>query len=307
MANIPANYRQIERSGLRPAYGSRLAGPAEPSEALVLAVSVRQRPDAPPLPDHAYWMATPPGKRKFLSSQEFEAQHGAAQADLDAVAQFARAQGLTVVDTRVAGRTVVLSGTVEQVSRAFAVDLSRYESPDGAYRSHEGPLYVPADLSEIVSAVFGLDNRRAGGRNGIGDPSGVAQMVPPQVAELYNFPPAPASIKNQTIGIIEFNLLSAGGWIESDIDATLFSFGLTTSMTPVDVPVTGANNPGSPSDPNPVDPEVLLDICVAASVAPERRSKCIGARTRLRLLIGSRYSTRSSQRLLISSPPVWFL
>ena len=110
MANIPANYRQIERSGLRPAYGSRLAGPAEPSEALVLAVSVRQRPDAPPLPDHAYWMATPPGKRKFLSSQEFEAEHGAAQADLDAVAQFARAQGLTVVDTRVAGRTAVLSG-----------------------------------------------------------------------------------------------------------------------------------------------------------------------------------------------------
>ena len=47
-------------------------------------------------------------------------------------------------------------------------------------------------------------------------------MVPPQVAELYDFPPAPASIKNQTIGIIEFNLLSAGGWIQSDIDATLF-------------------------------------------------------------------------------------
>ena len=273
MANIPGNYRQIEGSGLRPAYGSRLAGPAEPSETVVMAVSVRERPGAPPLPDHAYWMATPPGKRKFLSSHEFEAQHGAAQADLDAVAQFARAQALTVVDTRVAGHTVVLSGTVEQVSQAFAVDLSRYESPEGAYRSHEGPLYVPAELSEIVSAVFGLDNRRAGGRNGAGDPSGVAQMVPPQVAGLYNFPPVPAKITNQTIGIIEFNVASAGGWNQSDIDATLFSFGLSTSVTPVDVLVTGADNPGSPTDPNPADPEVLLDICVAASVAPGAKIK----------------------------------
>lgn len=273
MANIPTNYRQIEGSGLRPAYGSRLAGPAEPSEALVVAVSVRQRPDAPPLPDHAYWMATPPGKRKFLSSQEFEVQHGAAPADLDAVAQFARAQGLTVVETRVAGRTVVLSGTVDQVSRAFAVDLSRYESPDGAYRSHEGPLYVPTDLSEIVSAVFGLDNRRAGGRNGTGDPAGYAPMVPPQVAGLYDFPPVPADVKNQTIGVIEFNLGSGGGWNQSDIDATLFGFGLSTSVTPVDVPVTGSNNPGSSSDPNPADSEVLLDICVAASVAPGAKIK----------------------------------
>jgi hypothetical protein len=47
MANIPANYRQLEGSGLRPAYGSRLLGPAEPSEALLMAVSVQQRPGAP--------------------------------------------------------------------------------------------------------------------------------------------------------------------------------------------------------------------------------------------------------------------
>ena len=131
----------------------------------------------------------------------------------------------------------------------------------------------PLSCQEIVSAVFRLDNRRAGGRNGAGDPSGVAQMVPPQVAGLYNFPPVPAKITNQTIGIIEFNVASAGGWNQSDIDATLFSFGLSTSVTPVDVLVTGADNSGSPTDPNPADPEVLLDICVAASVAPGAKIK----------------------------------
>jgi hypothetical protein len=268
MANIPTNYHRIDGSELRPAYGARLVGPADTGEALKVVVCVRQRPDAPPLPSHSHWVATPPGKRKFLSSQEFAAKHGASQADIDAVAQFARAQGLTVVDTDLVGRMVVLSGTVEQVSRAFAVDLWRYESPDGPYRGHDGPIHVPADLADIVTAVFGLDNRRAGHRNSVGDPPGFATTVPPAVAKLYNFPPVPAAINKQTIGVIEFNIDSQGGWIQTDIDSTLFGFGLATSTTPIDVPVTGANNPGSASDPNPADPEVLLDICVAASVAP---------------------------------------
>jgi hypothetical protein len=44
-------------------------------------------------------MALPPGKRKFLSSQEFAARHGAAHGDLDAIARFAHTYGITMVET----------------------------------------------------------------------------------------------------------------------------------------------------------------------------------------------------------------
>jgi hypothetical protein len=60
---------------------------------------------------------------------------------------------------RIAGRTVTLSGTVRQMSRAFAVDLG-YESRSGDHRGLDGFVYVPRELSGIVHAVFGLDNRR---------------------------------------------------------------------------------------------------------------------------------------------------
>jgi Pro-kumamolisin, activation domain len=273
MLTIPANYHRIDGSDLKPTYGAKLLGSANPSEWLTVAVCVRHRTDGPPLPDHAHWMATPPGKRKFLSSEEFAAKHGAAQADIDAIVQFALSQGLTVGGTSVIGRTVLLSGTVEQVSRAFAVDLWSYQSPIGAYRGHDGDVYVPDVLAEIVPAVFGLDNRRAGYHSSMGDPSGATSTTPPAVAQLYNFPPVPPTINHQTIGVIEFNQETRGGWIQSDIDSTLFEFGLTTSTTPENVSVTGSNNPGSASQPNDPDGEVLLDICVAAAVAPGAKIK----------------------------------
>ena len=218
----------------------------------------------PPLPGHAYWAATPPGKRRFLSGEEFAARHGAAREDLNAIAGFARGHGLTVVEASVAGRTVVLSGTVEQVaSRAFAVELGRYESPQGTYRGHDGFIHLPEEIVDIAVAVFGLDNRRAGRHNSAGDPPGTTTLIlgPPQVAQLYNFPAPPPSITAQTIGVMEFR----GGWNPADLNDTLSDWpGAGTFVTPVDVPVTGSNSPGADPD---ADGEVALDICVASAVA----------------------------------------
>src|ERR1039457_3573072 len=102
MAQVPADYRRLPGSERRPAEGTKLLGPA-----------------APPLPDHEHWMATPPGRRTFITHDEFSTKYGAAQEDLDAVANFARRHGITVQETGVAGRTVVLSGTVAQMTQAF--------------------------------------------------------------------------------------------------------------------------------------------------------------------------------------------
>jgi hypothetical protein len=65
----------------------------------------------------AYWTATPPGNRKFLSANEFAATYGAEQTELDQVAGFARLHGLSVTEASASRRRVVVSGTAEQMSR----------------------------------------------------------------------------------------------------------------------------------------------------------------------------------------------
>ena len=90
MPQIPASYRRLEGSEQQPAHDARRVGPVGQDESITVTLCVRQRPGAPPLPDHAHWMATPPGKRKFLSTEEFAAKHGAAQEDIDAIARFAQ-------------------------------------------------------------------------------------------------------------------------------------------------------------------------------------------------------------------------
>ena len=269
MANVPKGFHPINGSEPRHAQDARRIGPADPNETFSIHVCLRERPGAPPLPDHAHWTATPPRKRKFLSAAEFAATHGAAQEDLNAVTKFAHTHGLVVAGNSIAGRTIALQGTVQQIGRAFGLELSTYHSPKGAYRSHEGSVHVPSELAQVVTAVFGLDNRRSEGRRNT-DPTATVQMVPSEVTQLYNFPPTPPDASGQVIGVMEFSGsgIFAAGWNQSDIDDTTALFGVPT-FTPVDKPITGSNTPGSKFSQQPGDGEVILDICVASAVAPK--------------------------------------
>lgn len=91
MAEIPENYRVLDGSELSLPRGARRIGQVDPGETITVSVCIRHRPDGPPLPDHNHWLATPPRKRTFLSSEEFASRHGAAQPDL------MRSLGLRVV------------------------------------------------------------------------------------------------------------------------------------------------------------------------------------------------------------------
>jgi kumamolisin len=75
---------------------------------------------------------------------------------------------MTVVEAHLARRTVVASGTVAQMSKAFAVELGTYEYPppprrhgEATYRGRDGLIAVPKELAHIILGVFGLDTRGA--------------------------------------------------------------------------------------------------------------------------------------------------
>src|SRR5581483_1135363 len=112
--------------------------------------------------------------------------------------------------------------------------------------------------------VLGLDNRPVAKphlRIHAALPPGA--LTPPQVAKLYNFPSGVTGA-GQTIGIIE----RGGGYRTSDLKTYFQSLGLRAPSV-VSVSVDGgANKPGVDTN---ADGEVMLDIEVAAAVAPGAR------------------------------------
>jgi kumamolisin len=277
MAEIPAGYQRLEGSERRVRRGARLLGPAGGDEKLSVSIRVRRKPGAPPLPDQEYWVKTPPGKRKFISRAEFAESYGAARVDLDRVAEFARSHGLSITEKSVSRRLVIVSGTVAQASRAFAVELGRYESPTETYRGREGYIHLPGEIADIVEGVFGLDNRIMARRAGNGGPPGANALTPPLVAQLYNFPQTvsgagmvPGTAPGQTIGILEFG----GGYDPADINT--FCAGLklpngqplpAPNVWPVSVDSATTGLTGGANAPNKSDIEVALDLEIVASVA----------------------------------------
>jgi kumamolisin len=236
---------------------ARRVGPASPDEPVTVTVIVRRRPGAQAL-DAA---------SARLDRAGFAATRGAHDDDVAAVEQFARDSGLTVSDVSAERRTVMLTGSVSDASRAFGVDLHRYDHPEwGSFRGRSGPVHVPAQLVDVVEGVFGLDDRpQLQTQFRIADPQAVtSSYTPVQVAQAYGFP-TDVTGAGQCVGIIELG----GGYQQSDLDTYFGNLGLSVP-TVTAVSVDGGTN--SPSgDPSSADGEVLLDIEVVGAIANAAR------------------------------------
>ena len=143
MPEVPATYQRIEGTNRSPIPGATRVGDADPAEQASASIRVRRRPGAPPLGDPSH----PPAR---LTREEFAATYGADPADIERVEAFAREHGLTVEETSIPRRTVVVAGTVAQLGAAFAVDLGQYQVGETTYRGREGHVHLPAELVPVV-------------------------------------------------------------------------------------------------------------------------------------------------------------
>ena len=207
-------------------------------------------------------------RRKYLTRAQYAASHGADAHDIASVAAFATAHGLSVVEADEARRSVVLSGTTQAMNDAFGVQLQQYEHAAGTYRGRTGAVSVPSELAGIVEGVFGLDDRPAADPHfqryvpALGMRSIPARaFTPPALARLYDFP-AGADGHGQCIGIIELG----GGYKPADLATYFAALGLPSPAVKA-VRVDHAKN--HPTNANSADGEVMLDIEVAAAVAPK--------------------------------------
>ncbi len=249
--------------------GVRVLGAADPDERLEVSLILRAA-ERQSLEERVARLAR--GERLApLSREEFAQLHGAGAPDLDAVREFARSQGLTVVQESAPRRTVVLAGTVSRMNTAFGIELLRCEHALGTYRGRRGAVQLPVELRDIIVAVLGLDNRpqarphfrikegRRKRKSRAANPP-AASFTPVQLASLYDFPAGDG--QGQCVGIIELG----GGYRPQDLQTYFAGLGLPVPVVTAISVDHATNQPtGDPSGP---DGEVMLDIEVSGALAP---------------------------------------
>jgi kumamolisin len=265
MAKIP-----LKGSGRPPLPGSTLLGPADPSERVQVSVFLRGRDD-PGLRERVSRLAAGDPSCRQLGHEDFTRLFGADPADMAAVKTFAANNGLSVVEAHADRCTVVLAGTVAQLEVAFGVKLQQFAHPSGNFRGCLGSIELPIELSGIVRAVLGLDNRpqaqphfRMRGPQAATSVSPHATpgaFSPVQLATLYDFPTATG--QGQCVAILELG----GGFTQTDLRTYFGNLGVGTP-TVTAVSVDGGEN-APDGDANGPDGEVMLDIEVVGAVAPE--------------------------------------
>jgi kumamolisin len=248
--------------------------PAPSGKKITVSVIVRRK--------SALKVANRTGKQRLTRAQ-YKQNHAADPAAVKLVRAFAKEYSLTIAPDTPGPerRTVKLIGTIAAMQKAFGVTLVHKTHDGTTYRVREGSITLPTELIGPVQAVLGLDDRpqakphfRIAGQTGdtaanIAQAGGFARphaaatnvsYTPPQIAALYQFPPN-ASATGQTIGIIELG----GGYRTSDLTAYFKTLNQKAPSVKA-VFVDGGKN--SPSNANSADGEVMLDIEVAAAVAP---------------------------------------
>jgi kumamolisin len=263
------NRATVQGSERAPVPGSHAVGPVPKDERFEVTVRVRRKTPLQNLAADGFRADQLPSTRRYLTREEYAAGHGADPADLAKVEAFAQVHGLVVVETSEARRSVFLSGTAAAFETAFGTTIEEREHGGGTYRGRTGPLTVPADLADIVEGVFGIDDRPVAKPHfqlrkaapGMQPHATGGSFTPPELAKLYSFPTG-LDGSGQCIAILELG----GGSRTADIKAYFQELGLSVPHVK-SVRVDGGKN--LPTTADSADGEVMLDIEVAAAVAPK--------------------------------------
>ena len=224
----------------------------------------------------------PPAARRYLTRAELARRWGASAEDIEAVRKFAVGQRLKVVSADAVRRCVVVSGTLEQLSRAFEVKFHAVDHPLGTFRSHRQAPRVAASIHPLLECILGLDTLPAGQPHAVPSEKG-SGMDREALLKAYAIPPNLHG-NGQRVAIIELG----GGFYKSDLVAYFGQFGLRPPKVKIRS-INGAKNMPAPrpmiqkffeSFPNVSGSraeinwvmwtfETVTDITMAGTIAPE--------------------------------------
>jgi subtilase family serine protease len=221
---------------------------------------------------------------QWLTPEQFAAQYGVAQSDVDAVSGWLKGHGFAVHGIQPGGLTIDFGGTAGQVRSTFHTEIHNLEVNGARHIANMSDPRIPAALRPVVAGIVSLHDFRPHpllvprGQYTYTNPNGTFHaLVPGDIATIYNLTPAFAAGytgKGQSIMVLEDT------YLYSTADVTTFrqTFGLTSQYpyaTFSQVSPSGAiacANPGfqgSPSDPGyGDDSEAIIDVEWATAAAP---------------------------------------
>ncbi len=145
------NGRRISLEGSAPQHSDNVESSAlSPEQQLTASIVLRRRPGSPDIEEQLL-----SGHFEPISRDDAASAIGADPQDIWAVKAFAQEYGLQITSADPATRTVKVSGSVQNLQRAFGVELGNY----GSHISYRGPITIPESVSNSVVAVLGLDTR----------------------------------------------------------------------------------------------------------------------------------------------------
>jgi subtilase family serine protease len=229
-----------------------------------------------------------PTFHQWLTPEQFGAQFGPADTDIQAVTDWLTRQGFSVGKIY-SGKTVIeFSGTAGQVQRAFGAAIHNYQVNGKLYSANASDPQIPAALAPVVTGVVSLHNfprefyarrfgnlRRAAGKSVVEPlvtmpnpfgPGSFYGLGPGDFAKIYGVPATCGSAalacngSGQTIAIVgETNLVVA------DVQQFRSVFGLPATFNASSIVYNG-EDPGITSTNE--EAEADLDTQWSGGVAP---------------------------------------
>jgi len=246
------------------------------SDQLMISIYMRRDVHTNGMTLEEYANAVMSGTHPVLSHDEFVYQFGTIEDEVKLVADWAVANGLTLVEAHAGMATVKAQGTIHTFNQLFKITLETVTTDTRTYITHQGAISIPDEINDVVENILGLDNSitfqsyarlepdtlSPSGTNGAVDPSIINAPSPIDLAAAYQYPTVQggytAQGANTCVGIVELG----GGWTTQNLNSTFGRLSLS-NPTIVDVSVDGGTN--DPTDLGSSG-EVMLDIyCVGAT------------------------------------------
>ncbi|MFI9360102.1 protease pro-enzyme activation domain-containing protein [Kitasatospora sp. NPDC053057] len=207
---------------------------------------------------------------RYLTPEQFAAQFGPTEQDVQQVKAYLAAQGLTVSGVSANRQVVNAHGTTAQVSQAFGTHESAYVDPQQqrTFFANDDAASIPSDLASVIQGVSGLDNH-AVRKNHLSKPNSVTPnaatstpsgMTPAQYQGAYNLDKTGADGTGTTVALWEFD-----GYKSSDLTSYDAQYGLTGPAVST-VSVDGASYDSAPGQG---EGEVELDSEIVRGAAPK--------------------------------------
>jgi hypothetical protein len=138
---------------------ARIMQAYDPSSKLRVAISIK----APKMAEEEEFLKElqnrkSPNFHKWLTPDQWNARFAPAPEDEQAVVDWAKSQGLTVT-ARYPNRLMVdAEGTVEQIQKAFEININKYEVNGQMEFSNDRDPVIPANLAGVIEYVDGLNS-----------------------------------------------------------------------------------------------------------------------------------------------------